>query len=137
MLDLIAHRNPFYDDAVLLFSLVDNRKLNAVVAAMSFATCAYVLEKKMRHDELLQALRNFSTLVSIANESEKIVLQAISEDCKFLDIEDAMQYYIAIRERCDYIITRNQKDYKYSEIPVMTAGEFMSNYTEHTINNIP
>lgn len=94
MLDLIAHREPFYDDATMLFSLVDRGKVEACVAAID----------------------------------EKVVRKAIAEDCRFTDIEDAMQYYAAIQTGCDCIITRNKKDFTKSDIPVMPPKEFLDVY---------
>jgi hypothetical protein len=44
---------------------------------------------------------------------------------EFRDFEDAIQYYTAIENDQDLIITRNQQDFKESKIPVMTAGEFI------------
>ena len=129
MLDLIAHREPFYGDTVKLFSLVDRGEIGATVAAMSYSTCAYVLENKMTHEELSLALRLFSSIVSVAAVDEKVVRKAIAEDCRFTDIEDAMQYYAAIQAGCDYIITRNQKDFRNSTIPVMSTKEFLDFYT--------
>ena len=46
-------------------------------------------------------------------------------DSKFKDFEDALQYYTALKHRCNYIITRNIKDYKSSGIPVLTAEQFL------------
>jgi hypothetical protein len=39
--------------------------------------------------------------------------------------EDAIQYYTAIENDQELIITRNQQDFKKSKIPVMSAGEFI------------
>ncbi len=128
MLDLIAHREPFYDDATMLFSLVDRGKVEACVAAISYSTCAYVLENKMSHEDLSLALRQFSSIVNVAAIDEKVVRKAIAEDCRFTDIEDAMQYYAAIQTGCDCIITRNKKDFTKSDIPVMSPKEFLDVY---------
>lgn len=43
----------------------------------------------------------------------------------FQDFEDAIQYAIARKHNCDMIITRNLKDYIQSEIPVLTAEQFL------------
>ncbi|MEC3881468.1 hypothetical protein [Parapedobacter sp. 10938] len=43
----------------------------------------------------------------------------------FNDIEDAVQYTIALANRCDMIITPNLKDYKKSLLPVMTAEQYL------------
>jgi hypothetical protein len=36
-----------------------------------------------------------------------------------------MQYYSALKAKADIIITRNGKDFTASQIPVMTATEYL------------
>jgi hypothetical protein len=55
---------------------------------------------------------------------DKIVDLALN-DRGFGDFEDAIQYYLAIENSQEIIITRNLKDFKISKIPVMTASEFI------------
>ena len=44
------------------------------------------------------------------------------------DFEDSLQYRAAVDSKCDCIITRNQKDFSFSEIPVMSAAEYNAAY---------
>jgi len=43
----------------------------------------------------------------------------------FKDLEDAIQHFSAKVENIDMIITRNKKDFKLSEIKVLTPAEFI------------
>jgi len=45
---------------------------------------------------------------------------------EFSDFEDSLQYFSALRTNCDIIITRNGKDFKKSQIPIMTPDEFLN-----------
>jgi len=45
--------------------------------------------------------------------------------CNDVDFEDGLQYYSAIENSQDIIITRDLKDFKGSKIPVMTPEEFL------------
>ena len=40
-------------------------------------------------------------------------------------MEDGLQYFVAMDNESDIIITRNKKDFKNSKILVMTAGEYI------------
>lgn len=42
------------------------------------------------------------------------------------DMEDCTQYYAARREKADYIITRNVKDFSQSDIPVFLPNDFLN-----------
>lgn len=128
MIDLLAHRQPFYEDAFALFSLADKGCIDAVVASLSYATTAYVLERAMTNKEVTQTLREFSSLVEIAAVDEKSVRKALAEDSRFDDIEDAMQHYTALQTSCNCIVTRNKKDFMQADIPVFTPAEFLSKY---------
>ena len=52
-----------------------------------------------------------------------IVRQALS--LKANDFEDALQYYSARSIFSDSIVTRNVRDFVFSEIPVLTPSEFL------------
>lgn len=41
------------------------------------------------------------------------------------DFEDAIQYETAVEGKCECIITRNKKDFYFSQIPVFTPEEFI------------
>ncbi len=55
---------------------------------------------------------------------EKIIDLALNSD--FSDFEDAIQYYSALQNNIDVLITRHLKDYKKTQISVLTARDFIS-----------
>lgn len=59
MLDLLAHREPFYDSALRLFSLAYQGKCEIVVASLSYATCAYVLGKCVKPEKTKGDIKGF------------------------------------------------------------------------------
>ena len=64
-------------------------------------------------------------LVELLSLDDKITELALSDD-NFPDFEDGLQYYSAIENQIEIIITRNKKDFKNSKIPVLTAKEFLA-----------
>ena len=73
--------------------------------------------------EVRNILRKFKVLVNVLPLDDKITDLALNSE--FCDFEDAIQYYTAIENGQDLIITRNLQDFKESKIPVLTAGEFI------------
>jgi hypothetical protein len=65
------------------------------------------------------------TLVELLSLDDKITELALSDD-NFQDFEVGLQYYSAIENQIDIIITRNNKDFKNSKIPVLTVKEFLA-----------
>lgn len=55
--------------------------------------------------------------------NNKILELALASD--FKDFEDAIQYYTALENHLDIIISRNKKDVKSSVLPVLTAKEYL------------
>ncbi|HBE41631.1 MAG TPA: hypothetical protein DDW27_10595 [Bacteroidales bacterium] len=63
-------------------------------------------------------------MVIILKVDQQTVKDAIASG--FQDFEDSIQYYCALdNKKIDVLITRNTKDYKNSEIPVMTPSDYL------------
>ncbi len=125
VLNLLANRKEFYTEAATLFSLADKNVLTLTVSSLTFANTNYILSKLKSEKEARIILRKFKVLVETLSLDDKITELALSDD-KFPDFEDGLQYYSAIENRIDLIITRNKKDFKNSKIPVMTAKEYLA-----------
>jgi predicted nucleic acid-binding protein len=123
ILDLLAQRMPFYTDAAKLFSLADRKKLKLSISALCLADAHYILLKQNPDLEVRSILRRFKILVTVLPLDDKITDLALNSE--FRDFEDAIQYYTAIENDQELIITRNQSDFRESKLPVMTAGEFI------------
>ena len=54
---------------------------------------------------------------------DKIIDLALASD--FKDFEDAMQYYTALENGLDIVITRNKRDFKNINLPILTAQEYL------------
>jgi predicted nucleic acid-binding protein len=125
VLDLLAKREPSYESSAKLFSLADRSVIQLSVSSLTFANTNYVLSKLKSASEAKEILRKFKLLVQVLSLSEKIIDLALN-DSAFKDIEDGLQYYSAIESNQDIIITRNQKDFKSSQLAIMSADEFLS-----------
>ena len=125
VIDLLANRKEFYTEASTLFSLADKNMLTLTVSSLTFANTNYILSKLKSEKEARIILRKFKVLVETLSLDDKITELALSDD-KFPDFEDGLQYYSALENRVDLIITRNKKDFKNSRIPVMTAKEYLA-----------
>ena len=125
VIDLLAKRHGFYEEAAELFSRADKKELVLTISALTFANTYYILTKLKSAKEAREILRKFKVLVKILSLNEKVTELALSNDL-FPDFEDALQYYSAIENQVDVIITRNKKDFRASKIPVLTAKEFLA-----------
>lgn len=125
VMDLLSKRENFYDEAADLFSRADKKELELTISFLTFANTNYILSKLKSAKEAREILRRFKVLVELLSLDDKITELALSDE-DFLDFEDGLQYYSAIENNVDIIITRNKKDFKNSKIPVLTAREFLA-----------
>lgn len=123
VLDLLAKR-PDYASAAKLFTLADQGKLELSVSSLTFANTHYILVKHEGKEKTLKILRDLELVVNIIDLSGKVVRLALN-DKDFTDFEDGLQYYSALENGMEVIITRNQKDFKHAKLPVMNAGQFL------------
>ena len=124
ILDLLADRKPFSGEAAMLFTLAEQKKIKGFTSSLTFSNLYYVLRRFEAQPKVMSKLTGLSGLLSILKVDELAVRNAIASG--FSDFEDGLQYFCALdHKHIDVIITRNIKDYKNSEIPVMRPGDFL------------
>lgn len=124
VLDLLGQREPFYEDAAKLFSLADRGKIKLYVSSLAIANSNYVLSKLKSAKDARVILIKFKILVAVLELNDKIMELSLNDD-SFSDFEDGLQYYTALENEADILITRNLKDFKISKIPAMTASQYL------------
>jgi predicted nucleic acid-binding protein len=124
MLDLLSEREPFYVHAAALFSKADKGDIKLFVSSLSFANLNYILSRQYNSNQAKKKLLKFKTLVTVLAVNEKIIDLTLTSD--FKDFEDGIQYFTSIENNIKTILTRNLKDFKISDIPIMTAEQFLS-----------
>ena len=125
VIDLLSKREKFYDEAADLFSRADKKELVLTISSLTFANTNYILTKLKSAEEAREILRKFKVLIELLNLDDKVTELALSDE-SFPDFEDGLQYYSAIENQIDVIITRNKKDFKNSKIPVLSTKEFLA-----------
>lgn len=123
VVDLLDRREPFCHDAVRLFTMAYNKKVQIIVSPMTFTTASFLLRKHGTEGVRI-LLSNLRQLARVATANERTIDDSLAS--RFNDFEDAMKYYTAVKAKADIIITRNGKDFTQSKIPVMTASEFLA-----------
>ena len=124
VIDLLSKREEFYKPASKLFTLSDNKEIKLAISSLTFANTFYLLSKELDTMKVREILRKFKLLVKVLPMDDKIIDLSLNSD--FKDFEDAIQYFTAIENKLEVIITRNLKDFKLSKIPVMTANDYLT-----------
>ena len=83
----------------------------------------------MSSETIKKLIGDFVKISSVTPVDSQIVDESVSSN--FSDFEDAMQYYSALREGADLIITRNKDDYEVALIPVYEPQEYLDLLAKH------
>lgn len=124
IVDLLSKRKDFYQEVQELFTLADEQEIKLYISSLTFANTHYLLSRELNANEARKILIKFKLLVRILPLDDKLLDLALSSD--FNDFEDAIQYYTALENNLNIIITRNKKDFKTSKLPVFTAKEYLN-----------
>jgi predicted nucleic acid-binding protein len=123
IVDLIADRRPFSKFAIEIFTKAENKKITIYTSSHSVATTHYLLKKYLDEKDLREVLLNLLDLLTVIPINSDILKKGLRS--KHKDFEDAIQIICASSiEKIDFIVTRNIKDFKLSDIIVMTPDEF-------------
>lgn len=123
IVDFLAERQPFCLEVAKVVTLSEKGLFKIYASPLSIATTHYLVAKNESPNVALAKLRKFKVLSNVCVMNEQVVEKSLNAN--FKDFEDGLQYYTAIENNCDIIITRNLKDFKFAKIPVMTAKEFL------------
>jgi predicted nucleic acid-binding protein len=123
LIDLIADRQPYSKAAIEIVKKAEEGVLELYTSSHALATCHYLLKKYVKEKDLRDILLSLSELVNIIPVDIDIIRKGLRSAHK--DFEDAIQIGCAGSiAGMECIITRNVKDFKGSDVPVMTADGF-------------
>ncbi len=124
ILDLLTEREPHFKSAVELFLKIQDKTIMAYTSPVAIANIFYILNKHFDRKKAMQSLVKLKSLVKVLNCDDRVIELALSSD--FTDFEDSIQYYTALENGIDILITRNIKDYKSANINVSTPIEYIA-----------
>ena len=125
IVDLIADRKPFSKYAIEIFQKAEANEIQLFTSSHSLATTHYLLKKYVEEKELRTILYNLLEFITVIAVDEDIMKKSLLSNHK--DFEDSIQIFCASTvEKMNFIVTRNTKDFKGSEIPAFNPDEIIS-----------
>jgi len=124
VLDLLLDRQPFADHASYLISKVERDEITGLLCATTITTIHYLLSKHTNSKNALKSINTLMNIFEIAQVNRRVIERAMASE--FSDFEDAVLHESAAQAGAEYIITRNIKDFKRSELPVFLPMEFLN-----------
>lgn len=134
ILDFFLDRQPFSENASKIFALCENRILIGYITPVILSNVYYILRQIARHNRVIEKLNQLLSITDVLTMDKNVVINALNSG--FKDFEDALQYFAAIKKsNIDTIITRNVKDFKTSEIGVLTPESYVRTINAMLSNN--
>ncbi len=124
LIDVLAKREPFYTDSVRVWTLAEQGQIKGLISAISFNNIYYVIRRlrtRQAANRMMVLLRDTFTPIPL---DKQILDQAI--DSGLDDLEDAIQYFSAIRAEADCIVSRDASAFPRSDLPVLTPAELLA-----------
>ena len=123
IIDLLTHREPHFTDSALIFQRALEKKIKLFTSPLAIANVHYMVRKTKDEQKTRDAISKLLKIITITDMNQSTVLNALSSEMK--DFEDALQSNSASLLACDYVITRNTKDYKKSDLEAKKPFEIL------------
>lgn len=128
IVDLIADRKPFSKFSIEIFKKAEENKIKLFTSSHSIATTHYLLKKYLEEKLLRDVIYNLLDYITVVAVDTDVLKKGLRS--KHKDFEDSIQILCASTiENIDCIVTRNIKDFRDSEILVLTPDEFCLKYS--------
>ena len=126
LIDLVADRNPFSNWAYKVFEEQKKSKWQLYVTSNTVLTTYYIAEKEIGKKKALRMINILLKRLIIQPINKSNLISGMS--IQFNDYEDAVLHQCAKEiKSLNYIVTRNKKDFKHSEITVVSSEELFIN----------
>lgn len=124
ILDFFFDREPYAEFATDILNLCAENKLKGFTTPVIICNVYHLLLKTAKHELVVEKIKQLLTILDVLNMNKEIVLDSLNSP--FKDFEDALQNYSAVKSgKISVILTRNIKDYKKSELAVMTPETYL------------
>jgi len=124
ILDFFFDREPFAEFATDILNLCEENKIKGFTTPVIICNTYYLLRKTAKHDIVIEKIKQLLTIIDVLKIDKEVVLDSLNSD--FKDFEDALQNYSAVKNgKISIVLTRNIKDYKKSELAVMTPEIYL------------
>ena len=127
-LDVLAEREPFFEDSKAVLELCENKKVQGFLSASSVTDIFYLIRRQLHSVDLVyKALGSVLDIAKVLTVTNEDVLNAYLQRAS--DFEDCLLATCAKANQCDAIVTRNKKDFLSFGITLLSPEELLKIYT--------
>jgi predicted nucleic acid-binding protein len=131
VLDLLLAREPFVQDAAVIFAMVERSEVEGLLCATTLTTVDYLLGQTLPGQEARLAIRRLLSLFEVAAVNRAVLEAALESPMR--DFEDAVLAEAARHAGAGKIVTRNISDFTESPVVAVDPSEFLA---QHRLNDL-
>ena len=124
LLDVVLERDPWARPAAELLAALESNQAQGFVAAHTLPTVYYVVAKNQDRETATAAMHDLLRLLDVVPIEKQDFFRALSLPMN--DFEDAVQAAAAFRIDAEYLVTRNESDFKGASIATATPSTILS-----------
>lgn len=124
VLDILLRREPFFESSYGALKQATTNNTECLLSATAVTDIFYLLRKGLGDtNQAKRALEHLLQLIMVADVLELDIQAALSDSMP--DFEDSVVHSVAVRNKADYIITRNIRDFIGTTVPAITPQDFI------------
>lgn len=117
LMDILQNRPPHYLDSARLLSILYAGSLTAFIPAHCVTTLWYLIAKSSNRTAALKAMDWALHSFELSDANEVVFRHA--RTLSMLDFEDAVVASMAQASHCEFVVTRNERDFESSPVPAI------------------
>ena len=123
LIDVVQNRSIFVENSSKVLQMGLDGYCELWASDVTMVTVSFYAKKNRTKEQLYEVMKELRSMIHVASTGAPAIDWALQQG--FHDFEDAVQYYSASHCGAQYIITRNERDYPYSEIPAISPLDFL------------
>jgi predicted nucleic acid-binding protein len=123
LVSVLNKEYPLFPLSSRILSLASNPKFEIYTSPLCLAIAFYFAEKKHNTQVAKQKIELLCRHLKIAENLSDGVYSTLANK-KINDFEDGLEYYAAVKSKCNFIITEDKEDFYFSELKVMNCKNF-------------
>ena len=127
LVSVLNKEYPLFSTTSRILSLSDSKNFVLYSSPICLAIAYYFAEKKFKSEKAKSKIKILCDHIQIAPVTETTVFKTL-QALAINDFEDGLEYYSAVENKCNCIITEDIDDFYFSKIEVLSSEEFFKKY---------
>lgn len=123
LIDVVLNRVDFVEASSKVLQLGLDNDCELWASDVTFVTVSFYTKKHRTIEQLYHVMSELRSIVNVVSTGSAAIDWALQQGNR--DFEDTVQYYAATHCDAKYIITRNERDYPYTDIPAISPTTFL------------